>query len=93
MVLLKYAIVLTCVFFVPGYICNCAFFLSSADFLLKINFFEKVFKKYHQRLKQVASSQDRRFVGRCLDPNCLQRLSVDGTRRYRVTSFFTHNLL
>ena len=57
--------------------------------LLVIYFFEtSVFKNSLSNAMRVSNSldqdQDRQHVGPGLDPNCLQRLSKDGTIRRRV---------
>ena len=43
-----------------------------------LNFFEKLFQKYHQSVKRFVLDpyQDRHFVGPDLGSNCLQRLSA-----------------
>ena len=59
-----------------------ACFLSSVDFFFKIiSFLEKSFQENHQSVKQFGSIQN---VWPDLGPNCLQNLSADVTRRYRV---------
>ena len=65
-------------------------FLSSADvffFKFKINFFEKFFQEYHQSVSQFGSNSGLTNVGPDLVPNCLQKLSADGTSRQRVNGF------
>ena len=65
-------------------------FLSSADFF-KINFFDKLFQKYHQSVKQFGSRSSQGFVGPDLGRNYLQRLSIDNTSRQRVKCECTAN--
>ena len=68
--------------------------LSSADFF-KINFFQKFFQEYN--VSSVSNSLDAIFY--CLGPYCLQKLSVDDTRRsskrraYSGSEFFVANTL
>ena len=54
-------------------------FLLIADFF-KMNFFKKIFLEYHPGVKQFGSRSGPTIVGPDLDPNCLQRLSVDNSR-------------
>ena len=58
-------------------------FLSSADFFSKSTFSKNFWNTF-----RISNSLDpdhaRRFVGSDLGPNCLQRLSADGTIRLRV---------
>ena len=62
------------------------FFLSPEDY-----FQNQPFQEYHQSVKQLRSGSARRFVGPDLGPNCLQRLSADGTSRQRIKQlFFSH---
>ena len=61
-----------------------------------INFFQILFQKFREKVKQFRSPPDlgpgklvakaisRRFVEPDLGPNCLQKLSTNDTRRYRV---------
>ena len=51
-------------------------FLSSADFFLKINFLENFFKEYHQSVYRFVSRSGKRDDQ---GPDCLQRLSADGS--------------
>ena len=55
-------------------------FLSSADFFQNQSFFQE----YHQSVKQFGPRSDPTKCWHGLGPNCLQRLSADGTRRQRV---------
>ena len=56
----------------------------SADFfLLKISFRNTISVS-----NGLDPDQARLFVGSDLDPNCLQRLSADGTSRQRVKYFY-----
>ena len=61
---------------------NCLCFLSSAVFFFKKQLFRK---NYFRKTIRVSNSLDpdqvRHFVGPGLDPNCLQKLSADDTRR------------
>ena len=52
-------------------------FLPFADFF-KINLFEKLFQEYHQ-CHSLDLDQALCFVGPGLGPNCLQKLSAEGT--------------
>ena len=52
--------------------------------LFKINFFEKLFQEYYQSIKHLYLDQTRRSFGPDLVPDCLQKLSVDDTRRQSV---------
>ena len=54
--------------------------LSSADFFQN-QLFKKFFQEYHQSVKQFGSRSGRHIVGPDLNPNCLQRLSADGSSR------------
>ena len=55
-------------------------FLSSADFFFKIDFVNK----YLRHTINMSNILNPDFVGPDLSLNCLQRLSVDDTRRQRV---------
>ena len=50
----------------------------------KIDFLEKFYQNYHQSVKH--------FVGPDLGPNCLQKLSADGTSRYMVWFFTSQSI-
>ena len=54
-------------------------FLSSADF-----FQNQLFRKIPLELLSLDPDQARHFGRPELGPNCLQRLTADDTRRYRV---------
>ena len=47
----------------------------------KIVFFEKLFPEYYQCQNSLYPDQAQHFVWHDLGPNCLQRLSADGTNR------------
>ena len=51
--------------------------LSSADFLSKLTFSKNSFRNIIRVSNGLNPDQDRHSVGPDLDPNCLQRLSVD----------------
>ena len=55
-------------------------FLSSSDFF-KINFFENSFRNTIRVSINFDPDQAQRFIVPDLDPNCLQKLSADETRR------------
>ena len=61
----------------------CIFFLSSAIFFFKINFFENSFRNTFRMSNNFDPDHVRHFVGRDLGSNCLQRLSADDTSSQR----------
>ena len=63
---------------------NFSYFLSSADFISKSSFSKNYFGITIGVSNSLDPDKARRFVGPGLDPNCLQRLSADATRRQRV---------
>ena len=60
-------------------LCFCFVFV-----FFKINFFEKLFKEYHQSVKQSGSRSDPTFCLADLGPSCLQTSSADDTGGQRV---------
>ena len=58
---------------------NFACFLSSADFVFKINFFENSFRNTTRVSNSLDPDEARRFVGPDLGPNCLPMFSADDT--------------
>ena len=70
-------------------------FLSSVDFFSKSTFSKNYFRNTIRVSNSAAQGQARRSVEPDLGPNCLQRLSADGTKRqianYQLSSKFWCN--
>ena len=59
-------------------------FSSSADFFTKSTFLKNYFRNTIRVANSLDPDQAQHFVEPDLGPNCLQKLSADDTRRYRV---------
>ena len=72
-----------CALLTSCYICSC-FLVSSADFFQKITFSKSSFRNTIRVSNGLDADQDQLSVGPDLSPNCLQRLSTDGTTNKEV---------